>query len=268
VAPASELPGGGVLLFPDYRVVAFYGRPGSDVLGVLGSGPPSAVVSQLRRQAEAYVGGGRRPVMLALHLIATVATTHPGNDGTYRLRMPAARVQEYLDAAREAGALLILDVQPGRADILPEIRYYEPFLTQADVGLALDPEWRAGPAEVPNGNVGTVDADEINSVAGYLTQLVRRHRLPQKLFMIHQFRDEMITNRDRIVEPSPELAVTIDVDGVGNRGLKLKKYHDLTRTLRPHRVGIKLYYRSERSDLLQPAEVLRLRPSPDIVIYQ
>ena len=46
-------------------------------------------------------------------------------------------------------AILILDVQPGYADFMTEVRRLEPWLREPDVGLALDPEWHVSPPDVP-----------------------------------------------------------------------------------------------------------------------
>ena len=46
--PASaQLPGGGRRIFPDYRVVAFYGAPQDDALGALGIGTPDEAAAAL-----------------------------------------------------------------------------------------------------------------------------------------------------------------------------------------------------------------------------
>ena len=44
-----ELPRGGRRIFPDYRVVGFYGAPQDEELGVLGIGPPRQAARKLER---------------------------------------------------------------------------------------------------------------------------------------------------------------------------------------------------------------------------
>ncbi len=58
-------------------------------------------------------------------------------------------IRRYLKAARKAKALLILDIQPGRSDFFTETKRLRKWLKEPDVGLALDPEWRMGPARSP-----------------------------------------------------------------------------------------------------------------------
>ena len=49
----AQLPGGGRHIFPGRRVVAFYGNPADDQLGVLGIGSPARAARRLLRQALA-----------------------------------------------------------------------------------------------------------------------------------------------------------------------------------------------------------------------
>src|SRR3954463_2573782 len=69
----AQLPGGGRRLFPDRRVVAFYGNPRDDELGALGIGAPAHAARRLLAQAKPYTRKSR-PVLPAMELISTVAT--------------------------------------------------------------------------------------------------------------------------------------------------------------------------------------------------
>ena len=153
--PGAELPGGGFQILPGRRVVAFYGAPQDDQLGVLGIGPPDRAAERLLRQAEPY-DDKRQPVLPALELISTIASAAPGTDGSYSDRQTGHVIERYLAAAREAEALLILDIQPGRADFMDEVEHLAEYLAEPDVGLALDPEWHLGPGELPGQVIGAV----------------------------------------------------------------------------------------------------------------
>ncbi len=260
----SYLPTGGRRIFPEHRVVAFYGAPQSDELGALGIGSPTKAVGRLRRQARPYRRPGR-PVLPALELIASVAAANPGADGMYRTRQSGAVIGRYLRAARRAKGLLILDVQPGLADFMTEVRGYERWLREPDVGLALDPEWHT-PGAVPGTTIGSVDATKVNQVSAYLADIVARGRLPEKLFVIHQFTTDMIRNKPQVVK-RPGLAVTFNVDGFGDQANKLAKYRQLTSEPVRFYNGYKLFYR-EDVDLMKPREVLRMRPAPDLIVYE
>jgi hypothetical protein len=136
------------------------------------------------------------------------------------------------------------------------------------VGLAIDPEWHT-PGVVPGTQLGSIDAAEVNRVIRYVAEIVRQRRLPQKLFIIHQFTQDMVRNKLQLQTP-PELAVTMNVDGFGTRSGKLAKYQDFTRKHnRPPNthVGFKLFYQ-EDTNLYTPKAVMALKPRPDVVIYE
>jgi hypothetical protein len=262
-APPPELPRNW-RLFPDHRVVAYYGAPQDEELGALGIGTPDAAAARLERRMRAYERPGR-PVIPALELIASVAASHPGDDGLYRIQQPPEVIDRYLAAARRHKALLLLDIQPGHADFMDEARRLEPWLRQPDVGLALDPEWATTDA-VPGEVIGSVDATKVNEVAAWLSGIVQEEDLPQKLFVVHQFTDDMIVNKDAVAKP-PGLAVTFNVDGFGDRANKTAKYEDFTAGAVRFHTGFKLFFR-EDSGLMRPRAVLGLRPQPDLVVYE
>ena len=266
-APRRELtlPGGGRRIFPDYRVVGFYGAPQDEQLGALGIGTPDEAAARLRRVARPYARKSR-PVLLAFELIATIAANAPGDDGMYRTHQSDEVIARYLRAARRAKALLLLDIQPGRADFLSEARRLERWLREPDVGLALDPEWHVGPGEVPGKVIGSVSADEVNAVSAYVSSFVSDHDLPDKLFVVHQFTSSMIENKER-VQQRLGLALTMNVDGFGDRSNKVSKYDLFTSELTRFHNGFKLFY-EEDTNLMSPRQVLALRPPPDLVVYE
>lgn len=258
------LPNGGREIFPAYRVVAFYGTADDPSLGILGQGSPDDAARHLLRQASAYASRNR-PVMPAFELIATVAQAS-SNTGSYNGHLDDASVRRYLAAARKIHALLILDVQPGRANVLQEVRRYQKFLAEPDIGLALDSEWTMAPGEIPGRVLGGTDARTVNAVSAYLAQVVAQNHLPQKLFIVHQFTAEMIAHRESVV-PQRGLAVVFHVDGFGGRAAKLSKYHQLAVSHPPFFNGFKLFYKQD-VDMFSAREVLRMHPAPDLITYE
>jgi hypothetical protein len=261
----AELPRGGRRLFPDRRIVAYYGAPQDDELGALGIGTPAHAARRLERQAKPYATPGR-PVLPAMELIAVTAAAHPGEGERYNTRQDAAIIKRYHRAARRAKALLVLDIQPGRSDFFTEATRLKRWLKQPDVGLALDPEWRMDAGQVPGQVIGHVDAREVNAVSAWLSKIVVRRKLPQKLFLIHQFTNDMVD--DTQLKQRPRLAMVLNADGFGGQAIKKAKYHAFTRSPRKFFAeGFKLFYR-EDTDLMKPRQVLRLHPPPDVVIYE
>jgi hypothetical protein len=265
-AQLPQLPGGGRVLLPDHRLVAYYGAPGSEELGALGIGSPGQATDKLIKQAEPYATDDR-PVIPVLELLASVASSSPGDDGLYRIQTPESTISRYLRVARNHQALLLLDIQPGRSSFTQEASRLDRFLREPDVGLALDPEWHVGPEEIPGQVIGSVEADTVNGISAHLAAVTAQGELPQKLFVVHQFTVGMIANRDQVIA-RPGLATVINVDGFGDRASKIAKYKDL----HPPEgsglfAGLKLFY-NEDIDLLSPERVLKLDPAPDLIVYE
>jgi hypothetical protein len=266
-APAGKpraLPRGGRRIFPHYRVVAFYGAPQSHELGALGIGSPDAAARRLVRQARPYARR-TRPVLPAFELLAAVANRDGGEDGMYRTRQSNAMIRRYLRAARRAKALLVLDIQPGHANFVDEARHLDRWLREPDVGIALDPEWHT-PGAVPGTVIGSVGVDQVNAVARHVAAIVRERKLPEKLFVVHQFTPNMVHGKARMIRP-PGLAMTVNVDGFGDQPNKIAKYHQFTHDGTHNNDGLKLFY-TEDTNLMTPRAVLRLAPAPDLVVYE
>ena len=262
--PAS-LPRGGRTILPDFRVVAYYGAPQDDELGILGIGSRRRAARRLERQAKPYVRR-ERPVLPAFELIAAIVTSEPGDGGDHSMRQDDATIQRYLRAARARRMLLLLDIQPGYAPFLQEAKALERWLREPDVGLALDPEWSMKPPLLPGQEIGSTDAVTVNEVSRYLAGIVRRYDLPQKLLVVHRFTRDMIENEHQL-ERDPGVALVVNVDGFGDQPNKISKYREFTRDLPRRFNGFKLFYH-EDSNLMKPRQVLRLRPQPDLVVYE
>jgi hypothetical protein len=260
-----QLPGGGKRVFGHRRfLVAYYGTAGTGVLGVLGESSPDTMHQRLVRAAEPFGRDGEQ-VQPVYELIVTVADAIPGPDGDYSHDISAASVRRYIGAAHRNGALVVLDLQPGRSDFLTVARRWKWALKDPWVGLALDPEWRVGARQVPARVIGSVGAAEVNRVSAWLSGLVARQGLPEKPFVLHQFRTSMIRDIER-VKDREGLALVQHVDGFGTRAQKLATYHAVARPSQ-FAMGIKLFY-DEDVNLFSPARVRKIRPAVRFVSYQ
>ena len=246
-------------------MVAFYGAPQDRELGVLGIGSPARAARRLERQARPYARRGR-PVLPAFELIAAIVTSEAGDGGDHSIRQEPATIRRYLRAARAHRMLMLLDIQPGYAPFLQEAEALEQFLKEPDVSLALDPEWSMDPPQLPGQEIGSTDAATINEVSRYLSGIVRRYDLPQKLLVVHRFTGDMI-EAEHDLERHPGVALVVNVDGFGDRPNKISKYNEFTNDLQRRFNGFKLFY-EEDVNLMKPKQVLRLRPQPDLVVYE
>jgi hypothetical protein len=264
-----QLPGGGQLLFDDRQFVALYGTPGSSVLGVLGEQDAAAAVQRAHDVAAPYAALTDETVVPAFEIIATVASAGPGPDGNYSNELPIEGLRPWVDAAGAAGMYVVIDLQPGRTDFLTQAQQYRSLLELPHVGLALDPEWRLEPDEVHLRQIGSVDAAEVNSVATWLADLTREHGLPQKMLVLHQFRLDMISDRQALDLSRPELAVVVHVDGQGAPADKQTTWAAIMRDA-PAGLhwGWKNFY-DEDLPMLTPEETMaEVAPVPDLVTYQ
>ena len=236
-----ELPRGGRTVFPAYRLAGFCGHPGSPALGKLGIGDLDTRVSEIEQVAGSYARD--RAALPVLELIATMVQSKPGEDGLYRLRTPSSVIDQHLDAARRHRAYLLLNIQPGRASFLDEVHAYEPWLTQPDVGVALDPEWAVGPGQVPGQVFGHVDTSMLNAVGGYVAGLVSSHDLPEKVVVYHQLTPSIV-RREKDLKAFPGVAWVKSVDGIGAKADKIATWNRiLATTPRPLvHLGFKLFY--------------------------
>jgi hypothetical protein len=265
---AAELPRGGRTLFPRYRLVGYAGGVGTAAFGRLGVGDIDARGREIERQAKA-LAGGRTPLPV-FELISVVAHDTPGRNGLYNSRVSDAVIARYLAAARRHRAMLLLDIQPGREDFLPLVKGLSRWLEQPDVGLALDPEWAVEPGDVPGKRFGRMTGRELDSVAAYVDGLVRRHHLPQKPLVFHQVAASVVVG-ESAVRQRPGVVVVKSVDGIGSRSLKTATWTRLVAHL-PSSIhtGFKLFFEEDRrhGPLMTPAQVLRLRPQPEYVLYE
>ena len=197
-ATGVQLPGGGQLVFPGHRLVALYGNPESPALGALGQQDLPATIARARQMAAPYRALSSVPVVPAFEIIATVALGSPGPQGTYSAVSSLASLRPWVQQATAAGFYVILDLQPGRANLLDQAKMYEPLLAMPNVGLALDAEWKLQPGQLPLQQIGSVSIGEVNSVVSWLAGLTAELHLPQKVLVLHQFRLSMIQHEQEL----------------------------------------------------------------------
>jgi hypothetical protein len=267
--PDTELPRGGREVFPRYRLVGYAGLTGARTLGRLGTGPLDQRVGELERRAASYASG--REILPVLEVIATIVRGSPGRDGRYRIRISDKQIETYVKTARKHRALLLLNIQPGRSEFLPEAKSYERWLKLPDVGVALDPEWAMDPGQVPGRAYGHSTGAELDGVAAYLSQLVEQHDLPQKVLVYHQVAHSVLRAESGLHQ-HPGVVLIKSVDGLGPPGPKINTYRHMNKTTpRFVHAGFKLFFTEDRRNhgrLMTPREVLALQPRPEYVMYE
>lgn len=264
----TELPGGGGLVFPGRRMIALYGHPSGPALGAMGEQDPAATVARLQEMVAQYQPLETQPVIPAVEVMVTVASEFPGEDGNYSNEFPAEDVLPYIDAVVDAGGYAVIDLQPGRSTLLEQAKLYEDLLSRPNVGLALDPEWRIGPDELPLQQVGHVQAQEINEVSEWLANLVREKKLPQKALILHQFQLQMLRDREQIRTDYPELAFVLHADGHGVPAEKFDTWNVIRQGLSPDFFMAWKNFYDEDSPTFSPEQTYEVEPRPWFVSYQ
>lgn len=265
---APELPGGGLVPFPDRMMIALYGHPQTGSLGMLGEQSAAGSVDRATELAHEYAALTDTLVVPAFELIATVASNVKG-DGSYSTRTSKSMLLPWIEAAEKAGVYVMLDLQPGRTDFLTQAKVYEDLLRRPWVGLALDPEWRLSPDQVHLKQIGSVGIDEVNTVGTWLADLVRTHDLPPKVLTLHQFSLRMIRDRERLDTSLDEIQWLIHADGQGRQSAKQDTWKALQRNLPD---GVWLGWKNfedEDKPMLSVAQTLeQVTPRPSFISYQ
>ena len=268
---AMPYPQGGAIL-PFKRIVAYYGNLYSRQMGVLGEYEPDDMLNRLKNTcAEWEATDPSTPVLPAIEYIAIVAQAAPGADGMYRAVMPDTEIEKAYTLAHKSGGIFILDLQTGLSSIQKELPKFKKYLERPDVHLAIDPEFSMKTGKKPGTEIGTFDANDINYVINYLTDIVRTNKLSPKVLIVHRFTEDMVTGSSRIA-PTPEVQVVINMDGWGSKELKSATYAHVINSEPVQFTGVKLFYKNDlkppSTRLLTPEEVLSLHPKPIYIQYQ
>ncbi|MFC8800891.1 hypothetical protein ACFT2C_24435 [Promicromonospora sp. NPDC057138] len=200
----QTLPNGALRLFPGRYVSTSYTVPA-------GVADPAAAAAQAVDAAA--LNGDLLDGAPLVTLVASVRSSAPGDDGDYVDEQPLELITPAVDAIREAGQLVLLDIAPGDQPLAAQLDDLEPLLTKPGVGLSVHPEFRmAG-----NGaETGTVPVAELQAVVDRLAKIATEHGLPQVMLEVHQSTAASVVDRANLTIP-PQVAVvfTAAAPGVG-----------------------------------------------------
>lgn len=278
-------------VLPTHRIVAFYAIPGAEVTGPAFE-PSLAMLEHLQNQGAEYEQlDPAHPVKLGIDLVVSIPDGFPGDSQTYSHHVDADTIQSYVDFCGKHDLLLFLDLNFGQSAIQPEVDFFLPYLEKYSfVHMAIDPEWMFPRHDgIPGTNLSNVRASDINPIIDTVAAIPMRYHVPEKILIIHQYRED----GDGLVDPhnaglaeiadkrnlhlDPRVAVVIHVDSVGGYvggsedkrqqysqwvGDDMRKYHNFEYG------GFKLFYRIEaKVGVMSPKDVLTLNPAPLIVTY-
>jgi hypothetical protein len=244
------------------QVLSYYGNPYVPAMGILGELEPEQLVAKVKAHARKYDAlNGARRVQPALHMVYASAQPKPGADGRHLLFVDRRTVKRYIDLACKHDMLVFLDTQIGLSDAETEVEGLLEYLEQPHVHVALDPEFAMPPGEIPGKSVGTLDAAEINAAQSILQSFVQERGLPDKILVVHQFTDGMVTRR-QLIKDYPNVRLVINMDGIGKPEIKQAQF--TTYAGQAEYSGIKLFFKQDPG-LMREEDVIRLEP--DVIIY-
>ncbi len=258
-------------ILPYKRIIAFYGNLYSKNMGILGELPKPEVLVKLQQEAKAWQeADSLMQVQPALHYIAVTAQSEPGKTNKYRLRMPFHQIDSVISMAKKIDAIVFLDIQVGLSSLQEEIPQLEKYLRMPDVHLGIDPEFSMKGGQKPGSVIGHFEAADINFAADYLEKIVRENSLPPKILVVHRFTQGMVRNY-RQIRVRPEVQIVMHMDGWGFPAKKINTYRQTIYKEPVEFTGFKLFYKNDiKSDgrMLQPQEILKLKPQPVYIQYQ
>lgn len=259
-------------LLPFNRIVAYYGNFYSPRMGILGEYTPDVLIAKLSADVKVWKDADpTTPVIPAIHYIAAVAQVDSGIDGKYLYRMPKTQVEKALTLAKQANAIVFLDLQIGKSTVLDEVIAIKEYLMFPEVHVALDPEFSMKNDKKPGTVIGTIDATDINDAIEILSKVVRENNLPPKILVIHRFTKDSLTNYQNI-KIVPEVQVVIDMDGWGPPETKIITYQNIIYPEPVQFTGFKIFYKNDllkpSTRLITPEEILKLEPQPSYIQYQ
>ncbi|GAA0480786.1 hypothetical protein IRB23M11_12040 [Alkalibacterium sp. m-11] len=256
-------------LFEDNRVVAYYGHPNSEIMGIVGRHSFEDLIDLLEETTQAYDDADEdKGAVPAIYLV--YGTVQPG--GVVH-KMNYDLVMSYIEAAYQRGVLVYIDHQMGRNHPTYSINEILSFLRYPNVHLALDPEWRT---ERPMQEVGHITGSELNGVQERMQEYIETHEIQgTRQFVFHQFVEKMIVDVEDISADYDPVLLVHNTSGWGAPEGKRATHEKVTEASEVPYKGFKLWYHfSDQpgvhydNPLMTPEEVLDLDPQPGLIIYQ
>ena len=247
-----------------FRLFAYYGSPTGPGLGILGNQSRSDTLIHLRQTMSSWQPYYEKTLMPTYHMVTTVANPHPPE---FRHQVSLPVIQEWIESAEANGVAVILDIQPGHADLMAEYYRVRQFLYEPHVHLAIDPEFVMAEGQIPLVDVGQLYASPINDIQADMNNIGYEIGL-NRVLIIHQFKDSMIPDKNHI-QAYPFVELLINGDGVGPPGAKIRNYNQYANEPGFEYGGFKLFPWHGDNPVMTPEWVMEaLNPQPVLIIIQ
>ena len=261
-------------------IVAYYGRPGTGALGVLGKYPVAEAMKKIKEQADEYAKiTGSSNVVPAFDIIYGLASSSPGRHKDYILPLSDKKLMEYIDAAKTNGFLVFIDLQLGEMTPVEAVKPVLHYLKHDNVHLAIDPEFEVNGLDVRPGKViGYISGQEVNQVQSAMADYMKENGITdKKILVVHMFTHKMVRDK-KAIKRFDNIDLVMNLDGHGSPQLKTNTYNGLYTAEWSDKVagGFKLFFREDKPSMMTPRQVLgmdpvgktRIKTPPKYINYQ
>ncbi len=260
-------------------IVAFYGRPGTASLGVLGQHDIEQLSDLIKKQVKAYEEVTQdAKVIPAFDIIYGLAAAEPGRDGSYIINLPEHKLMPYIEKANHEDFLLFIDLQLGNRTPLESVEPVLKYLSHKNVHLAIDPEFEVKGLDVaPGKKIGSITGEDVNAVQDAMQQYLKANNIKEdKFLMVHNFTHNMVKGKSS-VKPYEQIHLIMNLDGHGSPELKINIYNGLYTSEVAEQVdgGFKLFFKEDHP-MMSPRSVLgmeeikghKIKHMPRFINYQ
>jgi len=264
----------------DELIVAYYGRPGTSSLGVLGQYPIEELMKKIKATADEYAQiTGNKNVVPAFDLIYGLASSEPGRKKDYILPLSSKKLMTYIDAATKNGFAVFIDLQLGKMTPAEAVKPVLKYLKYDNVHLAIDPEFEVKDLNVRPGKViGHISGEQVNEVQAVMTEYMKANNITDnKILVIHMFTHKMVGDK-KSIKRYDQINLIMNLDGHGSPNLKINTYNGLYTTDASNKVagGFKLFFNEDKPSMMTPGQVMgmdkvgkiKINKAPKFINYQ
>jgi hypothetical protein len=259
-------------------IVAYYGRPGVESLGVLGQYPIQTLKPMIEKRAREYAEITGKDVRPGFDIIYGLASAEPGPRRDYIIHLEHKKLEPYIEAAENEGFVLFLETQLGEHMPQDAIHHILKYLKHHNVNLAIDPEFEVSDLNVrPGKKIGHVKAEWINRVQAIMDRYMRENGIEEKkILLLHMFRNSMVENKESL-RHYDNIDLIFNLDGHGSPKLKVDIYNAIYTKRYADKVagGFKLFFKEDHP-MMTPKQVMgmehaqgaKIKHPPKLVNYQ
>ncbi len=258
VSAKQQLPSG------DELIVAYYGRPGTASLGVLGQYPVEELMPKIKAKAEEYAKvSGNKNITPAFDIIYGLAASDPGRKNDYILPLSDAKLMEYINAAKSNGFAVFIDLQLGKMTPVEAVQPVLQYLKHDNVHIAIDPEFEVKDLSVrPGKKIGHITGEEVNQVQAAMSDYMKENNITEdKILVVHMFTPHMVGDK-KSVKNYDKIDLIMNLDGHGSPQLKTDTYNGLYVADVAAKIagGFKLFFHEDKPSMMSPKQVLGMEP--------